>query len=102
MSAFLQQRRPLVETRAKVDIDHRIDGQRQEACERRAACCGAPGATFERRVTKPTFVRSCDQWSADRQRADLGWHRDDPAPEVPTVQAFLDRIDEDAYACFFG
>lgn len=53
-------------------------------------------------VAKATYVRSRDHWRVYWQRADLRWHRYDPAPEVATVQGFLDLVDEDAYACFFG
>ena len=101
-SAFMQRHRPPAEIRTEVDIEHHIDGPSLVVFERRRAWRGAPGGTLELPVAKATYVRSRDHWRVCWQRADLRWHRYDPAPKVPTVQAFLDLVDEDAYACFFG
>ncbi len=102
VSAFMQRRRPPEEIRAELDLEHRIEGQSLEVFERRPAWRGAPGETIELPVAKATSVRSRDHWRVYWQRADLRWHRYDPAPEVRTAQEFLDLVDEDAYACFFG
>ncbi len=91
-----------MEISTEVDIEHRIDGQSLAVFERRPARRGAPGETLELPVAKATYVHSRDHWRVCWQHADLRWHRYDPAPEVPTVQAFLDLVDDDAYACLFG
>jgi len=102
VNAFMQRRRPPLEIRAELDIEHRIEGQSLEIFERRPAWRGAPGETIELRVAKATYVRSRDRWRVYWQRADLHWHRYDPTPEVRTVEEFLDLVDEDRYCCFFG
>jgi hypothetical protein len=102
VTAFMQRRRPPEAIRKELDLEHRIDGQSLEILERRRAWQGSPGETIELPVAKATFVRSRDHWRVYWQRADLRWHRYDPAPEVRTVPEFLGVVDEDAYCCFFG
>ncbi|MBN1532951.1 MAG: DUF3024 domain-containing protein, partial [Spirochaetes bacterium] len=36
------------------------------------------------------------------QRRDLKWHRYEPDPEVDTLEEFLDIVDADDYASFWG
>ena len=102
VAAFMLRMRPPPKIRAEVDLEHRIDGQSLVIFERRPAWRGAPGETIELMVAKSTYVRAYDHWRVYWQRRDLRWHRYDPAPEVPTVADFLDLVEEDAYACFFG
>ena len=102
VAAFMLRMRPPPKIRAEVDLEHRIEGQSLVIFERRPAWRGAPGETIELMVAKATYVRAHDQWRVYWQRRDLRWHRYDPAPEVPTVADFLDLVEEDAYACFFG
>lgn len=99
---FMLRRRPPPEIRPELDLEHRVEGQSIVLFERRPTWQGAPGETIELMVAKTTYVRSHDHWRVYWQRSDLRWHRYDPAPEVPTVEDFLDLVDEDAYACFFG
>jgi uncharacterized protein Usg len=47
-------------------------------------------------------VKAQDVWRVFWQRADLKWHRYDPAPEVPSLEDFLQLVQEDKHACFFG
>ena len=102
VSAFMQRRRPPEEIRAELDLEPRIEGQSLEVFERRPTWSGAPGETTQPPVANATVVRSRRHWRVYWQRADLRWHRYDPAAEVQTVQEFLDLLDEDAYACCFG
>ena len=102
VTALMQRRRPSEEIRADLDLEHRIEGQSLEIFERRPAWRGATGETIALPVAKATFVRSRDHWRVYWQRADLRWHRYEPAQEVRTVQEFLDLVDEDTYSCFFG
>ena len=53
-------------------------------------------------MAKATYVKKQNVWKVYWQRADLKWHRYDPDPEVPSLQAFLDLVDRDEHACFFG
>ena len=99
---FMLRRRPPPEIRPELDLEPRIEGQSIVLFERSPAWRGAPGEAIELMVAKATYVRSHDHWRVYWQRRDLRWHRYDPAPEVATVEDFLELVDEDAYACFFG
>jgi hypothetical protein len=101
VGVFMLRRRPPPKMRAQLDLEHRIEDQSIVIFERRPAWHGAPGETIELMVAKATYVRSRDHWRVYWQRRDLRWHRYDPA-EVPSVEAFLDLVDEDADGCFFG
>jgi hypothetical protein len=41
-------------------------------------------------------------WRVYWQRADLKWHRYDPAGEVNSIDDFFPIVEHDEYACFFG
>lgn len=101
VAAFMARRRPPPHVRPELDLVHRIRGQSLELYEVRPAW-RRPGETVEQGVAKATYVRSRDVWKVYWPRADLKWHRYDPAPEVESVEEFLTLVDEDRHACFFG
>jgi hypothetical protein len=41
-------------------------------------------------------------WNVFWQRADLKWRRYEPEPEVGSLDEFLQLVDDDAHACFWG
>ncbi len=53
-------------------------------------------------VAKATFVKARGTWNIFWRRADLKWHRYDPAPHVLSIDDFLALVAEDKHACFFG
>ena len=57
---------------------------------------------IEEAVAKATYVKSRGIWKIYWQRADLKWHRYDPGPEVKTLEEFLEVLEKDEYACFYG
>jgi hypothetical protein len=54
-----------------------------------------PEVKREHAVAKATYVRVNAVWRVFWQRQDLKWHRYDPAPEVDSLEAFLQLINED-------
>lgn len=98
---FLKQRRPPPHIRDQLDLDYRIEGQNVEIFEVRPLW-NDPGNRVEQSVAKATYVKSKNQWKVFWQRADLKWHRYDPAPTVASIEDFLDLVNQDAHACFFG
>jgi hypothetical protein len=101
VGAFLDRRRPPPHLRDQLDLGFRVHGQSVEIFETRPYWLD-PTETIENPVAKATYVKSSRIWKVYWQRADLKWHRYDPNPEVATLQAFLDVVDKDQYACFFG
>ena len=97
----MEKRRPPAHIRHEVDLGFRITGQSVEIFEIRPRW-QCPEEKIEEAVAKTTFVKTKKIWKVYWQRADLKWHRYDPNPEVGSLDEFLDIVDRDEYACFFG
>ena len=102
MDAFMQQRRPPLHIRPKLDLGFRISGQSVEIFEIRLRWRGPPDEKHESPVAKATYVRARGVWRVSWQRRDLKWHSYEPKPEVKSVEEFASLVAEDAHACFFG
>lgn len=102
VGAFVEARRPPAHVRPQLDIGYRIAGQSVEIFEIRPVWRGKPGETRERSVAKATYVRTVDQWRVFWMRSDLKWHGYAPVPAVDTVEAFVELVREDPWACFWG
>ena len=101
MIAFVEKRRPPVHIRKELDLGYRIKGQSIEIFEIRPMWDN-PNEIIEEPVAKTTYVKTQKAWKVFWQRADLKWHRYDPAPAVSSLEEFLEIVDRDEYACFFG
>ena len=101
VSAFIEKRRPPPHVRPQLDLGFRIAGQAVELFEVRPRY-DKPSEKLEHAFAKATYVKSQGVWRIFWQRADLKWHRYDPAPEVPSLEDFLQLVQEDKHACFFG
>ncbi len=101
MGAFLEKRRPPAHIRPQLDIGVRVSGQSVEIFEVRPRW-HRPQEKFETPVAKATYVKSQGIWRVFWMRRDLNWHRYDPAPEVSSVEEFVEIVHEDKHACFFG
>lgn len=101
VAAFVERRRPPVHIRPKLDIGFRVSGQSVEIFEVRPARL-QPDKTIENPVAKATFVRTRGIWRVFWMRADLEWHRYDPSATVGSIDRFLELVDADPHACFWG
>ena len=101
VGAFVERRRPPAHIRPKLDLGYRVAGQSVEIFEIRPRW-NKPTEKVEGAVAKATFVKRHRTWKVFWQRADLKWHRYDPAPEVPSLERFLELVEKDEYSCFFG
>jgi hypothetical protein len=61
-----------------------------------------PQEKLEAPFAKATWVKSRKVWKIFWQRADLKWHAYEPDPQVRSLETFLDSVQRDDYACFFG
>lgn len=101
VAAFVSKRRPPAHIRDQVDLAFRFEGRNVEIFEIRPRW-DRPLEKVEEAIAKARYLKSRNEWLVYWQRADLKWHKYEPAPEVPTIQAFLSLVDEDEYGCFFG
>lgn len=101
LEKFLERRRPPAHVRDEVDLAYCLDGHSVEIFEIRSDWRDRT-KKIERPVAKATFVRTKNHWRVFWMRRDLQWHGYEPAPEVGTLEAFLDLVDRDEGCCFFG
>ena len=101
VGAWVEKHRPPAQMRDQVDLGYRIKGQSVEIFEIRPFWSD-PSEKIEESVAKTTYVKCQDYWKVFWQRADLRWHRYDPDPIVDTLEEFLDIVEKDEYACFYG
>ena len=101
MGQYIQRKRPPANIRDKVDLSFRIEGQSVEIFEIRPVW-NRPEEKIEAPIAKATHIKSRNLWKIYWQRADLKWHRYEPDPEVDSIDDFLDIVERDKYACFFG
>jgi hypothetical protein len=99
--AFLDERRPPPHIRPKLDFGDRINGQSVELFEIRPRW-DKRSEKREHPFAKATYVKTTGIWKVFWRRADLKWHGYDPAPQVGSVQKFLDIVGEDKHSCFLG
>lgn len=101
MDGYIAENRPPASVRHEVDLSYRIKGQSIVIFEIRPFWDN-PNKTVEEPVAKATFSQKQNIWKIYWQRSDLKWHRYDPEPLVETLEEFIEIVDEDDYACFFG
>ena len=98
---YIEKNRPPKKIRDQVDLSFRISGQSVEIFEIRPMW-NDPAEKIELPVAKSTYVKSRKVWKVFWQRADLKWHRYDPVPEVDAIEKFIELVENDDYACFYG
>ena len=101
MSDFMAKRRPPVESRDKLDLAYRIEGQSVVIFSIRPFWRD-PSEITEEPAAKVTYVRKIDRWKIFWQRADLKWHVYPPHPKAVLFEEFLAIVDKDEHGCFWG
>lgn len=101
LGKFMVKRRPPAHIRDQLDLGYRIEDQSVVIFEIRPQW-NKPENRIEQPVAKTTYVKSKKHWKVFWQRADLKWHGYDPMPVVDSIEDFLDLVNEDTHACFFG
>ena len=101
VGAFVESRRPPSHLRGKLDLGFRVNGQSVEIFWIRPRWDN-PKEKTDDAVAKATFVKSTGRWRIYWQRADLKWHRYEPAPEVGTLEEFVRVVGDDDHGCFWG
>ena len=87
--------------RDQLDFGYRIEGQSVILFEIRPVW-NNPQEKREAPFAKATWVKSRKVWKIFWQRADMQWHTYEPDPQVRSLETFLDIVQRDDYACFFG
>ena len=101
VSRFMKRRRPPPHIRPELDLGFRLSGQSIEIFEIRPVW-NNPKDRMEHSVAKATYVKSRAVWKVYWRRADLKWHSYGPVPTVGSIERFLELVENDQHACFFG
>lgn len=101
LSQFLDRRRPPPSLREQLDLGYRITGHSVALFEVRPAW-DDHSRRLELPFAKATFVRTVGHWRIYWNRQDLKWHGYQPVPVVSSLKEFLEVVDQDECACFFG
>lgn len=101
VGAYIEKHRPPPHIRNKLDLGFRVKDQSIEIFEIRPQW-NNPEKIIEEMQAKTTYVKKSKTWKVYWQRADLKWHRYQSAPEVGTLEEFLDLVDKDEHYCFRG
>jgi hypothetical protein len=101
LERYIEKNRPPENVRDEIDLSFRLTGQSVEIFEIRPRW-NNPNEKIESSIAKATYVKSQKVWNVFWQRADLKWHRYDPDPVVNSIEKFIDIVEKDDYACFFG
>ena len=99
--AFLDERRPPLELREKLDLAYRVEGHSVLSFEIKARW-DDPSRTMEKPLAMATYVEAQKHWKVYWMQEDLKWRNYTPRPMVKTIKAFFRLVDEDHRACFFG
>ncbi|MCF6313462.1 MAG: DUF3024 domain-containing protein [Verrucomicrobiales bacterium] len=101
VAEFITKHRPPERVRDKVDLSFRIEDQSVIIFELRVNWRDA-SQWIDSPIAKATYVKKTKDWKVYWQRADLKWHRYEPVGTVESVDDFLQVVDEDEFACFWG
>ena len=101
LDRFLQVHRPPEALRHQVDMGWQLRDQSVELFEIRPVWQD-PGRRHKQAFAKATWVRTQRHWRVFWLRADLRWHRYEPAPTVSDLSDFLSLVEQDEYHCFRG
>lgn len=101
IKGFIEKNRPPPHIRNELDLGYRQKGQSVEIFEIRPFW-GNPQEKIEVSVAKATYVKTQGVWKIYWKRADLKWHAYEPHPRAKTIEEFLEVVESDEYACFFG
>jgi len=101
VSTFVEKRRPPAYIRKELDLAFRIDGQSVLIFEVRPRW-QKPEEVMESPVAKATYVKTQDLWKIYWMRQDLKWHSYPLLPQVDTIEEFLEEVELDPSACFWG
>jgi Protein of unknown function (DUF3024) len=101
VTAFIEKRRPPLHIRPQLDLGFSVKGQSVEIFEIRPVWQN-PEKKMGHPVAKATYVKNQNIWKVYWMRADLKWHAYTPLPEVANLDEFLQLVDQDTHACFWG
>jgi hypothetical protein len=101
VGTFVEKRRPPSYMRKELDLGFSVKDQSVEIFEIRPLW-QHPEEIMECPVAKATYVKTQELWKIYWMRQDLKWHIYPLLPQVDTIEEFLEEVELDPSACFWG
>jgi hypothetical protein len=101
MELFIEKRRPPKQIRDEVDLSYKFEKTNIIIFEIRPQWKD-PSKIIEIPIAKTMYVKQSRNWKIYWQKSDLKWHSYDPCPIVETLEEFIEIVDRDEFACFWG
>jgi len=79
-----------------------LNGHAVSIIEERPPWDGSPGAWTRHGIARFRYLRSRGQWLLYWMRADMKWHRYEPAPATADLKRLVRVVEDDEYGAFFG
>jgi len=98
---YVESKRPPEKIRDQVDLGFKIEDQSVILFELRPQW-KKPKVKTEMAFAKATYLKSKDLWKIYWMRANGKWHQYEPNPEVDQLIDFLNLVEADEHACFWG
>ncbi|MDZ7899504.1 MAG: DUF3024 domain-containing protein [Arcicella sp.] len=98
---YIERIRPPEDIRPQLDIAYRIKNQSVYIFEIRPIW-NSPNEMQHIDVAKTTFVKSQNNWKVFWMRASGKWESYKPEPIVKDINGFIQLVEEDNRACFWG
>ena len=101
MDEFIEEHRPPVEIRSKLDIGWRLVDQSVYLFEIRPDWLH-PDVIRHSDYAKATWLKTQRHWKVYWQRANGDWNHYEPLDNVVNLQRFLIEVEKDPHHCFRG
>lgn len=101
MKKYIDQKRPPLELRDKIDINYSSSGQSFEIFSIRPHWKKKNEKVYSS-IAKFTYVKARKIWKIYWMRASGKWELYEPKREVTSLSSGLKIIDKDQYGCFWG
>ena len=101
VAAYIEAKRPPAQIRPQLDIQFKLENQSIVIFEVRPHWQKV-GEILRNEVAKASYIKTRNVWKIFWMRADLKWHGYEPHLYSETVKEFLEIVEEDEYACFWG
>jgi len=98
---YIEQKRPPVELRDKVDLGYSFEDQKVILFSIRPDWHD-PNKKMESPIAKAWYTKTNKNWKIYWMRASGKWVLYEPHPEVKDIASFLEVVEEDIHGCFWG
>ncbi|MBL4707060.1 MAG: DUF3024 domain-containing protein [Flavobacteriales bacterium] len=98
---FIEKKRPPVEVRGEVDLAYSMNDETIELFEIRPQW-NDQSKKIQSSIARTKYVKSKKKWKVYWMPSNLKWTLYTPAPEVKTINDFIELLEKDDHHCFWG